>query len=132
MRPFLFSLHPLFNSVCAASSGEPVKPYKINDKTVNQALELKHGASQRAWNMDKVSNGPFVEVGIPKLLIPYALTFSQKEFERLVRVCATEKVKLPSKRQLEQQVSKMHKLTTQPMTEVWIGVLRVRIYLTPW
>jgi RNA polymerase-associated protein RTF1 len=36
-----------------------VKPYKINDKTVNQALELRHGKSVRLFNMDKVSNSPF-------------------------------------------------------------------------
>lgn len=39
-----------------------VKPYKVNDKTVNQALELRHGKSVRLFNMDKVSNGPFLPV----------------------------------------------------------------------
>jgi hypothetical protein len=39
-----------------------VKPYKINDTTVNQAFELKHGKSIRVFNMDKVSNGLFVDV----------------------------------------------------------------------
>lgn len=42
-----------------------VKPYKINDKTVNQALELRHGKSIRLFNMDKVSNGPFLPVCLP-------------------------------------------------------------------
>lgn len=40
-----------------------VKPYKINDKMINQAFELMHGKSVRIFNMDKVSNGPFLEVG---------------------------------------------------------------------
>lgn len=40
-----------------------VKPYKINEKTINQAFELKHGKSLKTFNMDKVSNGPFLEVG---------------------------------------------------------------------
>lgn len=31
-----------------------VKPYKINDQTVNQELELKHGESTRRFAMDKV------------------------------------------------------------------------------
>ena len=39
-----------------------VKPYKINDRTVNQAFELKHGKSVRVFTMDKVSNGMFVDV----------------------------------------------------------------------
>jgi len=33
-----------------------VKPYKINDRTVNQTLELQHGKSIKAFLMDKVSN----------------------------------------------------------------------------
>ncbi len=40
-----------------------VKPYKINERLVNQAFELKHGKSQKTFTMDKVSNGPFLEVG---------------------------------------------------------------------
>lgn len=39
-----------------------VKPYKINDKLVNHAFELKHGKSVKTFNMDKVSNGPFLSV----------------------------------------------------------------------
>jgi len=39
-----------------------VKPYKINDQTVNQAFELKHGNSVRTFPMDKVSNSPFTQV----------------------------------------------------------------------
>lgn len=40
-----------------------VKPYKIDDKTVNHAFELKHGKSVRLFNMDKVSNADFHPVG---------------------------------------------------------------------
>lgn len=39
-----------------------MKPYKINDKTINQAFELKHGKSMRTFNMDKVSNGAITDV----------------------------------------------------------------------
>lgn len=35
------------------------RPYKINERTVNQALELKHGKSVKTFNMDKVSNAAF-------------------------------------------------------------------------
>ena len=51
------------------------KPYKINDTTVNQTLELKHGKSLKAFNMDKVSNAPFTEVGSP-FLLAFAFTSS--------------------------------------------------------
>jgi RNA polymerase-associated protein RTF1 len=58
-----------FKNVC--TSFEPdlginlTKPYKINDTTVNQTLELKHGKSLKAFNMDKVSNAPFAQVCFP-------------------------------------------------------------------
>ncbi|KAF8153059.1 hypothetical protein B0H34DRAFT_722097 [Crassisporium funariophilum] len=87
-----------------------VKPYKIDDKLVNQALELKHGKSVKIWNMDKVSNGAFLE----------------KEFDRLVRTCSTEDVKLPTKRSLEAKLAQMQKLITQPMTEGDISAMLKR------
>ncbi|CAA7268808.1 unnamed protein product [Cyclocybe aegerita] len=87
-----------------------VKPYKINDKTTNQALELKHGKSMRTFNMDKVSNGPFIE----------------KEWDRLVKTYTSEDVKLPTKQQLEKKVAQMEKLVNQPMTEGDISVMLTR------
>ncbi|KAG1719194.1 hypothetical protein EDB19DRAFT_1787098 [Suillus lakei] len=86
------------------------KPYKINDVTVNQTLELKHGKSLKAFNMDKVSNAPF----------------SQREFERLGKVCFADDVKLPSKRVLEKKVAQMSKLITQPVTESDITAMLAR------
>ncbi len=50
-----------------------VKPYKINDQTVNQELELKHGESTRRFAMDKVSNAPFEQVRFARLLFLWAL-----------------------------------------------------------
>jgi len=55
---FLVEMLPLFVDLAP----DFVKPYKINDKTVNQAFELKHGKSMRTFNMDKVSNGPITDV----------------------------------------------------------------------
>ncbi|KAG2095677.1 uncharacterized protein F5147DRAFT_717768 [Suillus discolor] len=86
------------------------KPYKINDVTVNQTLELKHGKSLKAFHMDKVSNAPF----------------TQREFERLGKVCLADDVKLPSKRTLEKKVAQMSKLITQPMTESDITAMLAR------
>ncbi|KAL7284626.1 hypothetical protein ACG7TL_001922 [Trametes sanguinea] len=79
-----------------------VKPYLVNDQMVNQELELKHGSSTRNFGMDRVSNAPF----------------DQKEFDRLVKSCEADKVKLPTKRQVEKKAAQLHKYATQPMTEV--------------
>lgn len=51
------------------------KPYKINDTMVNQTLELKHGKSLKAFNMDKVSNAPFTQVCFPKSLTVFVIHF---------------------------------------------------------
>lgn len=40
-----------------------VKPYKIDDMTVNRTVDLKHGKSVRSFLMDKVSNSEFIPVG---------------------------------------------------------------------
>lgn len=87
-----------------------VKPYKINERTVNQVLELRHGNAVKTWAMDKVSNA----------------TFSEREYDRLVRVYESEKIKLPTKRQLEKKAEQLHKLATQPMTESDINAMLLR------
>ena len=46
------------------------------------------------------------------------LSDMQKEFERLQKTCETEKVKLPTKRQMEKKAAQLQKLANQPMTEV--------------
>jgi len=99
--------------ICQINNLAPdlVKPYKVNEKTtMNQAFELKHGKSLRVFNMDKVSNGPFLE----------------KEFERLVKTCSNEDVSLPTKRTAEKKVAQMQKLVTQPMTESDITAMLAR------
>ncbi|KAK7683685.1 hypothetical protein QCA50_013061 [Cerrena zonata] len=87
-----------------------VKPYKINERTVNQVLELRHGSAVRTWSMDKVSNA----------------SFSEREYDRLVRVYEAEKLKVPTKRQLEKKAEQLHKLSTQPMTESDINAILLR------
>ncbi|KAI6002167.1 hypothetical protein EDD15DRAFT_1591562 [Pisolithus albus] len=86
-----------------------VRPYKINDRMVNQTLELKHGKSVKAFTMDKVSNAKL-----------------DAEFERLVKVCAVDDVKLPSKRQVEKKAAQLEKLSTQPFTESDISAMLAR------
>ncbi|KAG6853749.1 hypothetical protein C0991_001765 [Blastosporella zonata] len=87
-----------------------VKAYRVNDKQADQTLELKHGKSVKPFPMDKVSNGPFL----------------QKEFERLVRVCNNEDVKIPTKQALEKKVGEMQKLVNQPITESDINAMLAR------
>ncbi|KAI9056399.1 plus-3-domain-containing protein [Trametes sanguinea] len=87
-----------------------VKPYLVNEQLVNQELELKHGSSTRNFGMDKVSNAPF----------------DQKEFDRLVKSCEADKVKLPTKRQIEKKAAQLHKYATQPMTESDIAAMLAR------
>ncbi|KAI0772759.1 plus-3-domain-containing protein [Trametes elegans] len=98
--------------ICEVTDIAPnlVKPYKVNEQTVNQELELKHGESTRRFAMDKVSNAPF----------------EQKEFDRLVKVCEVEKVKLPTKRQLEKKAAQLQRLANQPMTESDIAAMLAR------
>ncbi|KAF9224867.1 plus-3-domain-containing protein [Gyrodon lividus] len=86
------------------------RPYSINDKTVNQALELKHGKSVKTFHMDKVSNA----------------AFDLKEFDRLSKTCAAEDARLPSKRQLERKAAQLVKLNAQIMTESDIAAMLAR------
>lgn len=82
-------------------SNESTKPYKVNERTVNQMVDLQHGKSVKAFNMDRISNAPF----------------SQSEFDRLSHTCTKEKVKLPTKKELQTKSEEMRKLQTQPMTD---------------
>ncbi|CCM01841.1 uncharacterized protein FIBRA_03911 [Fibroporia radiculosa] len=98
--------------ICEVSNlgTEVVKPYKVNDQTVDQQLELKHGVSTKCFHMDKVSNS----------------RFEQKEFDRLSRTFEHEKLKLPSKRQLEKKAAQIIKFMNQRLTESDISAIVAR------
>ncbi|KAG6857481.1 hypothetical protein H0H87_002106 [Tephrocybe sp. NHM501043] len=87
-----------------------IKTYRLNDKQADQTLELKHGKSVKPFPMDKVSNSPFV----------------LKEFDRLVRVCTAEDVKLPTKQALDRKIADMQRLVNQPVTESDINAMLAR------
>ncbi|KAI0061235.1 hypothetical protein BV25DRAFT_1917187 [Artomyces pyxidatus] len=87
-----------------------VKPYKINDQMLNQLFLIKHGHSVNKFPMDKVSNS----------------TFTQREFERIIRVCQDQNVKLPTKRQIEKKAAQIAKLVSQPFTESDIAAMLLR------
>lgn len=89
---------------------DAAKPYKINERITNQTLDLKHGKAEKAFLMDKISNGPFLP----------------KEFDRLVKTCNNEDVCLPTKKELEAKAVQMARLPTQPMTENDINIMLAR------
>ncbi|KAJ6562484.1 hypothetical protein B0H19DRAFT_1144701 [Mycena capillaripes] len=78
------------------------KPYKLGeDKTVRQVFELKHGKAERTWQMDRTSNSPW----------------TSDEFKRLVDTCATEKIPLPSRKEVDERFNEMQDLIAKPVTE---------------
>jgi hypothetical protein len=64
-----------FASPFADLAPDFVKPYKINEKMINQAFELKHGKSIRTFNTDNMSNWPFAKVSCTKHLVIIQLMF---------------------------------------------------------
>ena len=80
--------------------------------------------------MDKVSNGQILPVCFVSYFEVNDLFFFQKEFERLVKVCTHEDVKLPTKKQLETKAAQLIKITTQPITEVGLSALFIKCFLT--
>jgi RNA polymerase-associated protein RTF1 len=45
---------------------DPVRPYVVEGNTLDQTLELRHGASVKAFQMDRISNAPFTDVRAPR------------------------------------------------------------------
>lgn len=87
-----------------------ISPYKINDQTANQELILRHGTSEKTFAMDKVSNSRVTE----------------KEFDRLVKVHAAEKLTFWTKRQINKKAASMAKLAGQTLTESDISAMIAR------
>ncbi|KAF6751157.1 hypothetical protein DFP72DRAFT_816916 [Ephemerocybe angulata] len=89
--------------ICEIQSLSPnrVKPYKVNDRLIDQAVELKHGKSMKSFNMDRISNSQF----------------TRREYERLMTVCKEEKVSFPTKGELKKKYEQMRKLQARPLTE---------------
>ncbi|KAJ3553338.1 hypothetical protein NM688_g3667 [Phlebia brevispora] len=85
-------------------------PYKVNDQLVDYELTLKHGSSEKKFPMDRISNTPFTD----------------REFDRLVRVGELEKVKLPSRSALKKKHAQMLKFTDSPLTESDISAIVLR------
>ncbi|KAJ6449901.1 hypothetical protein C8R45DRAFT_1044297 [Mycena sanguinolenta] len=87
------------------------KPYKLaENKMVNEVFVLKHGKVEWQWPMDCVSNSPW----------------TQDEFKRMMDTCATEKVQLPSRKEVDNRFNEMQDLITKPVTDDDITAMLAR------
>ncbi|KAK7057380.1 Plus3 domain-containing protein [Favolaschia claudopus] len=77
------------------------KPYKLGDKTMHHSFMLKHGNAERPWQMDRTSNAQW----------------TTDEFKRMLDTCATEKVILPSRKEVDERFNEMQDLLTKNATE---------------
>ncbi|EKM57104.1 uncharacterized protein PHACADRAFT_254665 [Phanerochaete carnosa HHB-10118-sp] len=87
-----------------------VTPYKINEQPANQELILRHGVSEKSFPMNMISNS----------------NVTDKEWNRVVRVCEAENVKLPTQHEVNKKFLQIKKLTSQALTEADISVMITR------
>ncbi|KAG8859074.1 hypothetical protein FRB96_004644 [Tulasnella sp. 330] len=78
-----------------------VEPYELNKKLVNKVLELRHGAQVKTFPMNKISCG----------------SFTQREFDRLIRTLEAEKLKPPTKAKLEKKGEMIHNIESRIRTD---------------
>ena len=83
------------------------KPYKVNEILVDHLLDLRHGNALKAFPMDKISDSPF----------------TQKEYDRLIKVMEEEKIDFPSRRASEKKMAQLLDLPQRPLTEADITVM---------
>jgi RNA polymerase-associated protein RTF1 len=83
------------------------KPYKVDDALTDDWLELKIGASSKVVKMDLVSNTPFDE----------------SEFEKWTTICLAEKVKPPTRADLERKHAQIEKWNNHSRTEADITAI---------
>ncbi|CUA66789.1 RNA polymerase-associated protein C651,09c [Rhizoctonia solani] len=80
---------------------DPVKAYTVEGQITDQMLELRHGKDTKLFPMDKVSNAPFTD----------------REVDRLIKVCQAGGIKLPTKSRLEKKAHRLQQLTSQRFTD---------------
>ena len=97
----------------------PHRPYTFENETLDTYLELRYGSEKQIWPMDRTSNGDFIEVcWIFRELLFIVLMPSQDEFKRMKTMFEHHKVKLPSKRALEQKMEQQERLPNTSVTDV--------------
>ncbi|VDB87123.1 unnamed protein product [Peniophora sp. CBMAI 1063] len=82
-------------------SDEKVKPYPVNDVMVDQEFELRHGQACKFWPMDKTSNAEFTD----------------REFDRIVKVCKADGIPFPGKDACEKKLKEMDAFYQKRHTE---------------
>ncbi|KAL5631405.1 hypothetical protein ACGC1H_007054 [Rhizoctonia solani] len=78
-----------------------VKAYTFEGQITDQVLELRHGKDTKLFPMDKVSNSPFTD----------------REVDRLIKICQAGGIKLPTKSRLEKKSHRLQQLTSQRFTD---------------
>ncbi|KAF8678095.1 RNA polymerase II C-terminal domain phosphoserine binding [Rhizoctonia solani] len=78
-----------------------VKPYTFEGQITDQVLELRHGKDTKLFPMDRVSNSPFTD----------------REVDRLIRICQADGLKPPTKSRLEKKSQRLQQLTSQRFTD---------------
>ncbi|KAF8185068.1 hypothetical protein K438DRAFT_2020285 [Mycena galopus ATCC 62051] len=98
--------------VCQVIGMAPApKPYKlVEGKTVREFFLLKHGKAEKAWPMDRTSNSPW----------------TQEEFKRMIDTCATEKVLLPTPKEVNERYGEMQDLIAKVVTDDDISAMLAR------
>jgi len=89
---------------------DTTKVYKVDEQSFNQNFVLKHGSSSKEWPMDRASNSPFEAV----------------EFEWLTKSVERDKVKLPTKKELNKKMEEMTRLSTAIITESDVSAMLAR------
>ncbi|GJJ14780.1 hypothetical protein Clacol_009048 [Clathrus columnatus] len=107
LRFYIDSHHMLIDIVVLVGVVPTAKNYKVDDVFVNRMLELSHGKAVKVFPMDKVSNS----------------TFTDKEYDRIMKVLEDEKVDFPSRRALDKKMDQLRKLPDTPLTEADITVM---------
>lgn len=87
-----------------------VKPYLFEGQITDQVLELRHGKDTKQFPMDKVSNSPFTD----------------REVDRLIKICQAGGIKLPTKSRLEKKGQRLQQLTSQRFTDSDINKMMER------
>jgi len=98
---------------------DTAKVYKVDEQNFNQNFVLRHGNSSKEWPMDRTSNSSFEAVR-PSLsgTCTDIYLWVQGEFEWLTKSAERDKVKLPTKKELNKKADDMTKLSTAIITEV--------------
>ncbi|KAJ7078218.1 hypothetical protein C8R44DRAFT_896031 [Mycena epipterygia] len=88
------------------------QPYKLGDRMTDHLFELKHGDAAKIGQMDNTSSAPWTAY----------------EFKRLVDTCATQRVPMPTRKDVDEHFTETQELITRLVTEMDINDMVTRWY----